>query len=619
MASIGIKKSEGKNHKNTAQVNWWSRPWFVSVLAAFFTCLCFGPVLNNGFINWDDNAYVFENQHLQRPLTESLPYFFGANYFIGNYIPLTMLVYALEYKQAGLDAQLYHAVNLLLHALNVILMFWFIYRLSRKKTFVAAFVALMFGVHPMHVESVAWVAELKDVLYSFFFLAALLTYLNYTEKEKKIGWFTLSFLLFSISVLCKPAAIVFPLVALLIDYYHERKADTRLWLEKIPFFIVSVVFGIVAIIAQQADELMRSQYAWWQKICFASHSFLNYLVKLFVPVNQAILHPYPVSGNEPLPDIYYLAPVVLALLLFVVYRSMKKTRLYAFGFLFFAANVLLVLQFVSVGDAIMAERYTYLSYTGIFYIIGMRVFDLYVKRSGPGRFLLPILAFAVLLFGFITRQRCGVWKNDDTIATDLLAKYPNDWLALNNKGYILFEQKKYEEAKTLLEKALDLKPDYTRASINLSNVYLNLNKPEMSVKVTEQALEKKPKDYNLIFNKAYFLYLLGRYIESVKWFDKAIETDRFGSGAYLYKSECYYYLKDYHSAIRTVDQGLSIEPGNHLLLNNKGFFLMQLKQYEEAVPYFNEALRIKPGFNTASANLNNCMQLLNSSLRPAAH
>ena len=338
----------------TAETKWWTKPWFHALFVAFFTFLCFTPVLNNGFINWDDNGYVFENEQMGKPLSESVPYFFGAHYFIGNYIPLTMLVYALQYKVAGLNPQFFHFISLFIHALNVILMFWFIYRLSNKRTFVATLVALLFGVHPMHVESVAWVAELKDVLYCFFFLAGLITYINYNEGSNKRIWLVFTFLLFLVSVLCKPAAIVFPLVILLIDYYRERKTDKRLWLEKLPFMALSLVFGFVALNAQYADELLRTQYAWWQKICFASYSSLNYIVKSILPIHQAIFHPYPVLGNQPLPIYFYLAPLALVLLFYIVIRTQRKTRLYVFGLLFFIVNVLLVLQFVSVGDAIMA-------------------------------------------------------------------------------------------------------------------------------------------------------------------------------------------------------------------------------------------------------------------------
>ena len=227
-----LKKTSNKLKVNNASSSARMRYFWLGLIL-LITFISFYPVLKNTFTNWDDNAYVFENTHLSRPISEGIAYFFGPHYFIGNYIPVTMMVYLLQFHAWGLNPEFYHLVNLLIHLLNVALVFWFIYLLSGKKTMVAAMVALFFGIHPMHVKSVAWIAELKDVLYTFFFIGGLIAYYKYCNvaAKKNFKFIAAAFLLFALSLLCKPAAVAFPLVLVLIDFYVDRRFTAKVWLE----------------------------------------------------------------------------------------------------------------------------------------------------------------------------------------------------------------------------------------------------------------------------------------------------------------------------------------------------------------------------------------------------
>jgi tetratricopeptide (TPR) repeat protein len=293
----------------------------------------------------------------------------------------------------------------------------------------------------------------------------------------------------------KPAAIVFPLVLLLLDFYYKRKSDKWLWIEKLPFLTISVIFGIIAIKAQQSENLIVDYYPVIQRPFFASYAFLNYILKLFIPANLSIFYPYPRSAGGQLPILYYAAPVVALLLFYGVYRTLKFTRLVAFGFLFFFINLILVLQFLSVGIAIIATRYTYIPYIGLFFVIAMYFDQLYhteKPKLKPFRqaAIVVVAAFA-LICCYATQVRCEVWENDDTLYTDLLEKFPDDPVALNSKGYLLFEQKKFKESSDLFEKAIKLKPDFTKAYINLINSYLALNEMDNAVKTTDSALKTR--------------------------------------------------------------------------------------------------------------------------------
>ncbi len=636
MTQKSAKKANPVKQSNT-QSNSWKIFTLLGIIS-IITLFSFSPAFKNSFISWDDDRHVYENKNLSKPIQEAVVYYFEPNYVLGNYIPLTMITYTLAYHAAGVDPQFFHAVNIFIHLANVLLVFWLIYLLSGRKLLVASIVSLLFGIHPMHVESVAWVSELKDVLYGFFFIAGLIAYCKYLEakdenpdainfkmtatpqdKRNIYRLIVLTFIFFVLSTLSKPAAIVFPLVLLLLDFYYRRKFDKWAWIEKIPFFTISVILGIIAIKAQVSDKLIVDYYPVSQRPFFASYAFLNYILKLLIPVNITIFYPYPKIEGGHLPYLYYAAPVIAILLFYGVYRTLKYTRMVAFGFLFFFINLILVLQFLSVGIAIMATRYTYIPYIGLFFIIAM-CFDWLYRTDKPKlkpykqAGIIAIAGFA-LVCCYATQVRCEVWENDNTLYTDLLEKFPDDPVALNSKGYLLFEQKKYKESVDLLTKAIRLKPDYTKAYINLINSYLGLNDYDNAIKMTDSALKVAPLDYNLLTTKGYFLSVRKNYPEAIRLYKKSLELKRDNIQGYLRLADAYFQLKDYNSSVNTLDTALKYNPNDYLLLNNKGYSLFVMGKYSEAVENFKSCLRIKPDYNTASVNLSNCYRAINDSAR----
>ena len=593
--------------------------WLVLILAAAFIAL--SPLLKNSFINWDDNATIFQNPNLSKRLPELVKFYFGPNYVIGNYIPLTMLLHAFEYKIAGLEPHFYHLVNVILHLLNTCLVFLFTYRLSGKRTFVGLFCAAFFAIHPMHVESVAWVAELKDVLYSLFFLMSLCVYLNYLDRLLLAGSIRTSparllpvLLLFCLSVLCKPAAVVFPLLMVLIDYYRQRKMNAAAWLEKLPFLFLAVLMSVVALRAQASDELLHHRYNIFQKVLFASHSLINYLVKVFLPHRLSIFHPYP-SVAEPLGVWYYVAPFLVLLIFILVLRKRRTQPEFFFGLLFFLVNLLLVLQLVTIGDAVMAERYTYMAYTGVFFTLGMWLQKTFVDKQSTHSSKKPLMIIAVsvivIVFAVQTHSRTKVWKDDNTVADDLLKKYPDDPLVLNNKGYLLYEQKKYDEAIELLKRSLLKRPAYTRASVNLVNAYLDVNEVEKAGLVVDSALRYSPMNQYLLNQKGLVLMRKQQFREAIPVYMMAIVVGERNIFGYMQLAQCYYSINQLEKSLEVLDKALVLDPRDHVLLNNKGYTLFLLKRYEEARKFFQACLDIRPDYSIAQANLRDCNAALN--------
>lgn len=571
-----MAKKKQKTFKNKAKSKTISaleqRKWGLLLGILILTFIAFLPSLQNGFTNWDDGVYVLENPVIQSFSFDNLKTMFSGK-VVDNYFPFTMLSLAFNYAFSGTNAFGYHLFNLLLHLLNTFLVFWLAYRLSGGKTLVGAITAVLFGIHPMHVESVAWIAERKDVLYAAFFLGGLLSYLNYLSR-KQIKPLIVCGLLFLFSLWSKPAAVVFPLVLLLIDYFKKRPFSMTLIVEKIPFFVLSVIFGLVTI-SIQADTAIGdiAAYSLGQKICFASYGMVMYLCKLLIPFKLSALYPYPIhSMAEGLPVIYAVMPLIALAVLGAVAYSVRYHRVVLFGFLFFLVNIILVLQFVAVGNAVMADRYTYLSYIGLFFVLAYFVQAVYDNTAPQLKnWKTPVLATvlgAILLFTILTFQRSKVWENSETLWTDVVDKYPENPLAYLKRGEHFYQQKNYPKALNDYTKSVESHDTYAPAYASRGLANFKLKKYQAAI-----------KDYN-----------------------KSIELNGSNAVAYNGRGHVYYQLKDYQKALPDYDKAISLDPNYYMAYNNRAIIFHLDKQYDKALENYNRALQINPRYGSALKN-----------------
>nr|MBA3707110.1 hypothetical protein [Bacteroidota bacterium] len=292
--------------------------------------------LNNQLTTWDDKNYLTENKDIRTLHGDSVNYTLKktfSSYVMGNYHPLTMLSYCMEYAKYKLDPKPYHLTNFVFHLFNTLLVFCFIWLLTQQQ-WVAFITALLFSIHPMHVESVAWVAERKDVLYSFFYLSALCTYLVYLKKEKR-KWilYVFVFLLFILGILSKAMTVSLPIAFLALDYFTGRKITMKVVLEKIPFIILSFIFGYIAIEAQKSVNALGdiTHYNFLDRILFTSYGLIVYLSKMIFPINLSCFYDYPVKQDGVYPAIFYIAPLLILTLVFLIYRSIRFSKDVVFG------------------------------------------------------------------------------------------------------------------------------------------------------------------------------------------------------------------------------------------------------------------------------------------------
>jgi protein O-mannosyl-transferase len=580
--------------------------WILIGLILLVTAIAYSNSVTNGFVNWDDDLYVYKNQDI-RNLDGPALYEFFTGYFGKMYAPVTMISYALDYKMGELDPATYHRTNLILHLLNVSLVFYLLYLLTGQ-TAIAFISALLFGIHPLHVESVAWISERKDLLYSFFYLCGLITYIWFLDKKRERKYYFLTILFFLLSLLSKSAAVTFPLILLLIGYYKGEKLAFKDNLNKIPFFLMAVGFGILSLLSQKVIGTTVDYvqgYTILDRVFLGAYSFAFYLVKSIFPSGLSALHPMPMKPGGMLPVSYYLSIVaVLGFFWLLVKAIRSKTneilkKDVLFGLLFFLFTIALILL-IPVGQAVVAERYTYLPYIGIFMIFGR--FYLYFKQKGFPSFpklknwYTVFIVIAMVAFTGITYSRNRVWKDTVSLFSDVIEKHPDAGLAYNNRGNIRVQQKDFKGAMEDFNRAIDWKfgDAYNNRGIlririgDYKNAIEDFNKAEMDVKLD------KAKVY---YNRGIAKLNLGNFKGAETDFGSAIQIDSRYSDAYSNRGLIRYErFLDFKGAIQDFDLAISINLTDPYSYYNRGNAKLRSGRFAEALSDYDRVLQIIPKF-----------------------
>ncbi len=573
----------------------------VALVIVAITYIAFSPSLRCDFTNWDDPRYVLENPLLKSTKAENIKAIFKTKEVSLNYHPLTILSLAMDYTKAKLDKpEIYHRTNLILHLCNTLLVFVLIYLFSNGRIEVAGFTALFFGIHPMHVESVTWIAERKDVLYTFFFLASLIAYLKFTNT-RNWGFYVIALLAFVLSLFSKAMAVTLPVIMILMDHFKGRKLEVKVWLEKIPFFILSLIFGITALTVQSQGAIAKFEtFTVFQRIMFASYGAIMYLVKLIVPFKLSAFYPYPnldASGN--IPSLFYAAPVIFLAITALVIWSLKKSRLVFFGFAFYLVSVAMVLQFISVGSAIMADRYTYIAFIGPLFVIASLTPAL-SKGEGDKRFvqlrwgLFAVLIITAFAFAKMTYERTQVWKNSETLWTDVISKYPNVEMAYKNRGNYFGQNGRHDEA--LKDYAVFLKMNQKDPNIyvNYGNVMNLKNQNDKALDAYNKALALEPNNFQALMNRGNIFGTLLQYDKAIADYNRVEQLDPNFMQLYFNRGLTYLNSGNAAKALEDFNTVLKNEPENIQGWLNRGVAYFQLEKFQAAQDDFMQAIKRQP-------------------------
>ena len=568
-------------------------------LLLFAAALAFySPVTHNGFLNYDDDTYLTNNPHVRAGLTWPTVKWAFTTYDAANYHPLTWLSHALDCQLFGLNPAAHHEVNVLLHAANAMLLFLLL-QAATGFTWRSLFVAALFALHPVNVESVAWAAERKNVLSMLFFLLALHAYVWYTRRPA-LRRYTLIMLLFVLALLSKPQVITFPFLLLLLDYWplgrfgaallHGAPESTRtlpklssgwLVLEKIPLLLLSAASAIVTMKAQRAGGAIQtlSQYSPPLRLETAVIAYVRYFGEAFWPSNLVALYPHP---TKLYPAWQVGAAVVLLILITALVLRARDHRYLAVGWLWFLGSLVPMLGLVQVGAQAIADRYAYIPFIGLFVMFtwlmadwaetsrgtetggGCPILARFVRKGGISAPRLSIFPLACLLIlGILTSRQLLYWHDTPSFWLRTLALTENNYVAHDQLGDFLARQGRTEEAAAQFRVALAIRPDDLPANLNLGTY-------EHGRGNLRAAIER----YEMV----------ARYAA-----DTSLRATAYGNLGSAYRQ-----LGDFDKAKNYFETALRLDPERAMALIGLGLIAQNNGDLPEAVSQYSRAMAVQP-------------------------
>jgi tetratricopeptide (TPR) repeat protein len=568
------------------------------------------------FVNWDDPIYIYNNPFIHSLSANNISNIFRS-FYNGNYHPLTMVTYAIENAIAGQTPFIYHFTNVILHLANTLLVFVFVQKLmgqirkdDDKNTgiLVAGISSLLFGVHPFHVESVSWISERKDVLYTFFFLIALMEYLRYVKKPK-LKTYLITIFIFLMSLLSKGMAVTFSVSLIAIDYLLSRDLlSKKVIIEKIPFLFISVIFGIIAIKAQEAGDgiLVGNEFSFFDKLVFSSYGLSQYILKLFVPFKLCHYYPYPAKINGVFPTFYFLYPFFVMAGLVVLYRFFRKSRVVVFGIMFFLINIFLVLKIIPVGDVIMADRYTYVSSIGVFFVIALFFEYLFTKNAQFKGKIVFVLVIYFLFLGVQTHQRTKVWETTYTLWNDANSKFPNISFILLNRGLGHIMNKDVELAMKDYKQCVKLDPNNFMAYSNMANVELSKRNFKQAIALYTKSLAINANNEKAYCKRGEALINIGKFDEALTDLNLAIKLNSAYTDAYRYRGTVKFMKQDYYAAIKDFNTLIGYDPNYAEAYYGSGLCYLSINNKVQACKELHKAADL--GFKPALSIIKNICQ-----------
>jgi tetratricopeptide (TPR) repeat protein len=533
-----------------------SRLLLAGLLVAVF--LSFLPALRGAFL-WDDADYVVRNDSIRSLDPASLAALLETVQ-VGNYHPLTMLSLAIDHALFGLDPFGYHLVSVLLHLLNVFLVHRLVLDLSRR--FDAAILAAAFwGLHPLRVESVAWVSGRKDLLYTAFFLVALLAYRRWT-RHGDLRSYAASLGAYLLSLLSKGMAVSLALVLPASDFLDGRKLTRRAVLDKLPFLALSLAFGCVAIWAQRTSGALDGETgrSLLVRCMVGAYGLVAYLGKTVAPVRLSALYPYPTAPGEALPLAFVLVALSLVPLAALVAWSLRRTRKVAFAALFYVATAILVLQILPVGGAMMADRYTYLPGVALSYLAAEGAVALR-DRGGAARGICGAGAVVALaLLSVLTFRQCGIWRDHGTLWNDVVRKQPHAHVAWRILGLHDAAEGRKLQALRNFDEAIRLRPDYAEAYNGRANMRADLGDRAGAARDYETLIRLRPDLVLGHYGLAYLAGEMGDFRTAAEGFTRVLEIDPRMLEARLNRGEAFLRIGRFEDARRDFDAAIDQAP-----------------------------------------------------------
>ncbi len=546
-----------------------SRPRSIALLLALTTLLAYLPVTRDSFVDYDDQDYVTENSVVQNGLTWAGVKWAFTTGHASNWHPLTWLSHMTDCELFGLNAGAHHFVNVLFHAANVVLLFVLLLRLTGA-IWPAAIIAALFGWHPLHVESVAWAAERKDVLSTFFALLALLSYAKYAkENSRRSFWFALLF--FALGLLTKPMLVTLPFVLLLLDFWPLQRFNgstvQRLLAEKIPFFLLAALSCVVTFLVQRHGEAVMTLQQFPLNLRFenAIISYGRYLLMAVWPVNLAVIYPLP-NHLHWIHAAAAASAAALIIICWLVWRARQACPYLLFGWLWFLGTLVPVIGLVQVGGAALADRYTYFTLVGIFTAVVFGIRDLAERFQFPKIILAGATALLLAACLALTENQLRYWRDSETLFAHTLAVTPDNVNALIDYGVAFEQQGHLPDALAQYREAARIAPDSVSAHYNIGNALDKLGRPAEALPEQREAVRLNPHAAFLHEGLGDVLVELGRFDEAMDQFNEAARLDPAYSWAHFQMGKVRLKQGRDADAIDQFREALRLDPQNFQIL-----------------------------------------------------
>jgi tetratricopeptide (TPR) repeat protein len=592
------------------------------------------------FVKYDDDVYVTDNKNIQSGLNEKSINWALTSGYASNWHPLTWMSHILDYQLYQKWAGGHHITNILFHILNTILLFYFLKK-ATSSFWPSAFVAAAFALHPLHVESVAWIAERKDVLSTFFWILTMLAYVKYAKNigqthpsslklqrtsrsaptdpaivmaglNKKYPlftvrgsaptkWYIATILFFALGLMSKPMLVTIPFVLLLIDYWPlERKFSIGLLVEKIPFLILSIISSIITFIVQQrSGAVTKIEYhgikIWAENIIV---SYAEYIFKMIWPSKLAVLYQFPVSGLPV--SIVLISAIVLLAITFAAIRSGRRHKFILFGWLWYVGTLVPVIGFIQIGAHSMADRYTYVPLIGIFVIIFFGAKELFPKHAK----ILFLAGIAVLAaWSFTSAGQVRYWKDSLTLFEHTISVTEKHFIIMSNYAASLHDAGRDEESMVYIKKLIEMKPDSAENHNSLGSSLYSMGKIDEAIEEFQLALKYKPYFPQAYYNFGIALQKNSNFEKSAQLLQKAIEQKADYIDAYINLALCLNQMQKFDQSIEVCTKALQLEPQNVFLHGYLAIAFGGAGKIDEAIKEIQYVLTQRPNDSQMYRNL----------------
>lgn len=568
--------------------------WVHIAIMVIAVLLGYSKVFGAGFMSWDDIDYIFNTPDIRNFDGESIKNWW-TQYYIGNYQPLPVFTYAIDFLIGGEEPFVYHLDNITWHVADVLLLYAVIKKMNGN-ALIALFVALLFAMHPVQTESVSWVAARNKVMNGFFFLWAMYVYIGYVQKPemKKMVWICLLGLA---AYLCKLTAVTLPFALLAVDIWMGRPLNNKkVWLEKLPLILLAIPIGIINLQAQEQVSFLNlhPEYNFGHTIVFAGYAYIQYLFNLILPIKLSVLYPYPQTIGA-VHILYTLLSVAIVVFGFIAYK--KKWYVLAGGIAFYTVNIAVVLQFVQFGEVLMADRYLYLACIGVWYVAAYYAYAYFSKKQ-QAKTATTLLTVLCVAYSISTFARNDIWLSELNFWQSVVDKFPESGVAQSSLGGVYLKEGNMQEARAHIDEAVRVEPNNVKAWYNKGVLQLRENDASAALQSLDKAIaiQEYPK---ALFTRALIYQENGECDRAMVDISKVLEKEPGNARAHYIKADCLEQQGRIPEAEMEYTQAIQFDGKEPLFYLRRGLAYARQGKNGDAMRDMNTAIDIKADYAEA--------------------